>query len=114
MNKSLITCLALLISVSGAWADPVGTWEISMEGPGGTLVNYLTIRKEGDSHFGSMRTPQGEAEIGELEVDDDHIEFAFSPVATMTFSYECDVEGDVLTGKVTTPRGTMMFAGTRQ
>lgn len=114
MNKSLIIWLALLVPVSSAWADPVGTWEISMDGPGGTLVNYLTIRREGDSHFASMATAQGEAEIGEIQVDGDHVEFEFSPAATMTFNYECDVEGDELTGKATTPRGVLTFTGTRQ
>lgn len=115
--KNGLLLLALLFAAASAWADPVGTWKISMEGPGGTHVNYLTIRKEGDSHFASMKSPQGEAEIGEIQVDGDHIEFAFSRamgLRTMTMSYVCDVDGDTLTGKATTPRGTLPFTGRRQ
>jgi hypothetical protein len=117
MKLNLILFPMLLFFAMCASADPVGTWKISMEGPMGTMVNHLTIRKEGDAHFASMATPQGEAEIGELEVDGDHFEFAFSRTMgarTMTMSYACDVEGDTLTGTTTTPRGKLPFTGTRQ
>ena len=117
MRYKIFASLVMLISTLAAWADPIGTWEISMDGPGGTMVNYLTIRKEGDTHFASMASSQGEAEIGEIQVDGDHIEFEFSRemgARTMTMSYQCDVDGDTLTGEVTTMRGTLPFTGTRQ
>jgi len=117
MRQKLFVCLALLVSTSVVWADPVGTWEISMDGPGGNMVNYLTIRKEGNAHYASMANPQGEAEIGEIQVTGDHIEFTFSRemgTHKMTFSYQCDVEGDTLTGTATTPRATLPFTGIRQ
>jgi len=117
MRYRLFATLVLLLSTSAAWADPLGTWEISMDGPGGTMVNHLTIRKEGDAHFATMANSQGEAEIGEIQVDGDHIEFVFSRAIgtqTMTMSYQCDVDGDILTGQVTTARGTLPFTGVRQ
>jgi hypothetical protein len=117
MKQKLFVMLMLLVSTSTVLADPVGTWEISMDGPGGTMVNYLTIRKEGNAHYASMANPQGEAEIGEIQVTGDHIEFTFSRemgTRVMNMSYKCDVEGDVLTGTATTPRGTLPFTGIRQ
>lgn len=116
MRQKLIVCILMLISASVAFADPVGTWQISMQGPGGTMVNVLTIRKQADGHFASMANSYGEAEIGEIQVNGDHIEFSFSPAGAsrMTFSYVGDVDGDTLTGKATTPRGTLPFTGIRQ
>lgn len=117
MKKNLFISFAFLLSTASAWADPVGTWEISMKGPGGTQTNLLTIRKEGQSHYASLATPQGEAEIGEIQVDGDHFEFSFSRTAgtyTLNFSYDGDVEGDTMKGNATTSRGTMPFSGTRQ
>jgi len=117
MRNKILASLVVLISASTAWANPIGTWEISMDGPGGTMVNFLTIRKEGDAHFASMASSQGEAEIGEIQVNGDHIEFVFSRAmgtSMLTMSYQCDVDGDTLTGEVTTMRGTRPFTGTRQ
>ena len=117
MKLNSLVVAVLLFFATSASADPLGTWKILMDGPGGTQENYLTIRKEGESHFASMATPQGEAEVGEVQVDGDHIEFDFSRTMgsyTMTMSYVCDVDGDTLAGKVTTSRGTIPFTGERQ
>ncbi len=119
MKKYLIIIIsAALLLATSASADPVGIWEITMDGPGGKRVNHLTIRKEGDKHFASMAMPQGEVDIGEIRVEGDHIEITVAPVKdypTMTYSYACDVDGDNLTGQVRTPRrGTLPFTGIRQ
>ncbi len=117
MKRYSLLFLALLAFTTSVQADPVGTWEITMDGPAGKQVNRLTIREEGDKHFATMATPQGEADVGELQVDGDHIEFVIAPVKDypmMRFSYTADVVGDTLTGSVTTPRGTLPFTGTRK
>lgn len=117
MTRSIFIFIILLVSATNSWADPIGTWEITMEGPMGPMVNHLTIREEGGLHFASMATPQGEAEIGEIQVDGDHVEFSFSRAMgprTMTMSYVCDVDGDTMIGKAISPRGELPFTGTRQ
>ena len=88
-----------------------------MDGPQGKQVNLLTIREEGGKHFATMAMPQGEADLGELQVDGDHIEFTVAPVKgyPMTiFRYSADVADDTMTGSITTPRTTFQFTGMRR
>ena len=117
MNRNSILLIVLLAFTTIVHADPIGTWEITMDGPQGKQVNLLTIRDEGGKHFATMAMPQGEVDVGELQVDGDHIEFTVAPVKDypmMIFRYSADVDDNTMTGRVTTPRATIQFTGTRQ
>ncbi len=118
ISGALVFALNLGIVVSGcsqeAEPDPVGVWNL----------------KSGDSQASTGRIPtsllQVEEVDGEIEAQLTSIRDRFLPVddflvegATMSFAfgayeYDLEIDGDLVTGTVVSPRGTEPVSGRRQ
>jgi hypothetical protein len=117
MNYQNILLLTNVLLATPCWADVAGTWLVSMQGPGGTRTNELTIQNQNGAHFATMASPQGSMDIGEIQVNGNSLKFRFSrtfPGGEINMHYQGEVSGDQMTGTVTTMRGILPFQGVRQ
>ena len=107
----------LAIAATSVWAgDVVGTWEISSETPRGPRTQELTIHEADGVYGGTITGRRGEMDVGVVKVDDDMFSFArtvSTPNGDFALSYAGKVDGDSISGTVTTPRGANQFTGKR-
>jgi hypothetical protein len=103
-----ILSMALLLAVCGLASaadkvDAVGTWKCEYEIGGQKRTSTLTIKKEGDSHTGTMSWPdQKETNLKDLKLKDDTLTFsAVRKIMDMeiTVEYTLAIDGDKLKGK---------------
>ena len=92
--------LALVARAADEPAKVAGTWEMSMEGPQGTMTQTLTIEQKGEMIKGTIKGPRGETPF-EGTVKGNTISFTVkrsTPRGEMTFEYTGTVEGDTIKG----------------
>jgi len=105
-------CGILLISAGVAWAadEPAkvdGKWEMSSEGPNGTMTQTLTIQQDGGTIKGTLTGRRGEAPL-EGTVTGNNVSFTVKRQTqngdTMVLEYTATVDGDSMKGKVHSER----------
>jgi len=97
--------LLLMLAGSALAADEpakvAGTWEMSSEGPNGTMTQTLTIQQDGSTIKGTLSGRRGDAPF-EGTVTGNKISFTVkreTPNGTFVTEYTATVDGDSMTGK---------------
>ncbi len=110
MKRSMILLAALCVvglafSLVAAAQEPAkvaGNWEMSMEGPRGTMTQTLALEQDGKNLKGTLKGQRGEAPVtGTL--DGNKITFTVTretPNGTRTMEYTGTVDGDAMKGTV--------------
>ncbi len=98
-------------------ANVAGKWEMTSEGPNGTMTQTLTIQQDGATIKGTLTGRRGDAPL-EGTVTGKNVSFTVKRQTqsgdTMVFEYTATVDGDSLKGKVHSERfGDRDFTATR-
>ncbi|HXN24415.1 MAG TPA: hypothetical protein VOA41_16875 [Candidatus Dormibacteraeota bacterium] len=123
--KRTAICLAplfafALVSVMGAQraADTskvAGSWEMTSEGPQGTVAQTITIEQDGSKIKGTIKGARGEAPF-DGAIDGNKISFTVkrqTPNGEITIEYSGTVEDDSIKGTMKTPRGERPWTAKR-
>ena len=123
--KRIAICLVALCAFALAYAtraqttpdapDVAGTWEMSSQGPQGTMNQTLTIQQDGTKIKGTIKGQRGEAPF-EGTVEGNKLNFTVkrdTPNGELTLEYSGTVEGDSIKGTVKTPRGERSWTAKR-
>jgi hypothetical protein len=113
------TCLLALVLALGVpliWSGSVmaaeepaqvaGTWEMTSEGPRGTMTQTLTLQQEGRTIKGTLEGRRGPAPL-EGSITGNKISFTVkreTPNGTFTLEYSGTVDGDSMKGNVHSER----------
>ncbi len=117
--KIAAALVALFASVS-LIAEVAGTYEITIEGgQGGGMTSTLVIEKDEEGNYSAEMTGfRGETtEIDEVTVDENKFSFTITRETqrgNFSLEYSGEVDGDKITGKMSSDWGDMDFKGTRQ
>ena len=139
--RNLIAGAAALMLVAVAMpayaeAQVAGTWELSVEGPRGPQTMVLVLEMDGDEMTGTLTPQPPEGRGGRrggggdrpggggppvMEFDDGTVDgdaFTFSVTMSMrgrsfTQDFAGTVDGDQMSGTMSTPRGELPFEGKR-
>ena len=87
-------------------AKLAGTWEMTSEGPNGTMTQTLTIQQDGSTIKGTMKGQRGEVPF-EGSVTGNKISFTIkreTPNGTFTMEYAGTVDGDSIKGTIHSER----------
>jgi hypothetical protein len=115
LMNSLVPVLACGLLLMGAVkvlaadepAKVGGTWEMSSEGPNGTMTSTLTIQQDGGSIKGTVTGRRGDAPL-EGTVAGNNVSFTVKRQTqngdTMVIEYTATVGGDSMKGKVHSER----------
>ena len=128
---AVATVLLTLVAPTPAVAQVAGTWVLSAEGPRGPLMMTLVLEVEEQGLEGTltMQPRGGGPRRGgprgggppEMVLSDGAVEgasFSFTVTMSMrgnsiTQEFSGSVDGDEMSGTITTPRGERPFSGTR-
>ncbi len=98
----LVLCLAVAAAAQDKDANVAGTWEMSMQGPRGTMTQTLTLEQTGKDLKGTLKGMRGESPV-EGTVDGNKINFTVkrqTPNGERTIPYTGTVDGDNIKGTV--------------
>jgi len=109
-----LACLALVFPLAAQeTANVAGTWEMTNETARGTQTSTFTFEQEGSVLTGSVEGRMGSAPISSGSVEGNVVTFSVirgrANSQTMEFKYTGTVDGDTITGSMTTPRGAREF-----
>ncbi len=93
-----------------------GTYNITVSTPMGAQQGKLTLKTEGNSLSGTNESAMGTSTLMNGKVSDNEVqwdEMAKTPMGEIKISFKGTVEGDKISGQVTTPFGPAPFEGTR-
>ena len=128
---AVATVLLTLVAPTPAVAQVAGTWVLSAEGPRGSLMMTLVLEVEEQGLEGTLTMqprgggPRGGGPRGgsppQMVLSDGAVEgasFSFTVTMSMrgnsiTQEFSGSVDGDEMSGTITTPRGERPFSGTR-
>ncbi len=119
MGRCVVFVLMWMGVSIAAMADShgvVGTWTLEVDTPRGIQHPTLQILANGDEYHGSYTGQRGELKIDAINVDGLTFSFPLKvtlPMGEMDFMYEGQVDGDVMTGEIGNPGGTIPFSGVR-
>lgn len=91
-----------LVAAAQEPAKVAGSWELSMEGPQGTMTQNMTLEEDGKTIKGTIKGRRGESPL-EGTVDGNKVTFTVkreTPNGTMTTEYNATVDGDNMKGTV--------------
>lgn len=114
--RSLLFTLLLIFTTPTLADDLIGTWTLTSESPRGVRQSQFIVRKDGD---GLAETLKGRRtrEIAEIKRSGDTFSFDIefdTAMGSLKLAYQGKIDGDTLSGMVTTPRGERPFKGVRQ
>lgn len=123
--KRIAICFAALCAFALAYAtrartapdapDVAGTWEMTAEGPQGTISQTLTIQQDGTKIKGTIKGQRGEAPF-EGTAEGNTLNFTVkrdTPNGEFRIEYSGTVEGDSIKGTMKTPRGERPWTAKR-
>lgn len=124
MNKivcGVVGAVVCLLLASPTWAQETanvaGKWEMTNQTPRGTQTSTFTFEQEGSVLTGSVEGRMGSTPISSGLVEGNVVTFSLvrsrGNSQTMEFKYTGTVDGDTITGSMTTPRGAREFTMTR-
>ena len=93
-----------------------GTWNCTMDTPMGAGAVVLTLKTEGSSLSGTLKSDQGEMEFTDGTVDGNNLSWTVSikEPMPMDIATKATIDGDSLTGEATLGSfGSAKLAGTR-
>ncbi|MCY3591161.1 MAG: hypothetical protein OXH32_05930 [Acidobacteria bacterium] len=122
MRQSILIAAAVTLALTPAAlaadnAPVLGKWESTTETPQRTFQVVFEFTEVDGDLKGTWRNPRGpNGELMNLSWDGETFSFERDIEAggqVFRLSYEATVDGDTMSGKVTTPRGERAFTATR-
>ena len=111
----ILAATSILLAGCVASAPPaVGVWDIQLNTPLGAQSVVLTVDSDGT---GSLNGAQGQQNLDSITLDGNTLGFEISAQPqgqAITLTFSGTIDGDALTGEVTTPMGAMPMTGTRR
>jgi hypothetical protein len=115
----LIGALVLAIvsvTVPYAQTDVTGAWELTINGPQGSITADASLKQTGDKLTGTFSSPQGEVEVAGT-VTGNALRIQFN-VATqqgpLDIIMTADIDGDSMKGVIDFSMGTADFTGKKK
>jgi len=113
---ALALCLlgAALVAQAGGNADVVGTWNLEFNDGSSVVHPTLTLAESNGALSGQWSGPRGTADLRDAKYADGALTFKFKQkvmVREVDFSFSGKVDGDKLSGNLTTPRGEIPVTG---
>ena len=100
--------------VSGDVSKVIGTWEYTLETPGGERTGTINIEGDQSGLEGTLVNSQGdERELQSLSFDGTTLSFIVQPSQGPSLSVSVTVEGDTFDGTVSTPGPSLDISGER-
>lgn len=115
---AMAAVVAGLVVASTAWAQEAetanvaGKWEMTSETPRGTRTSTFTFEQEGTVLTGTVEGGRGSTPISSGSVEGNVITFKVvrgMGDRSMELTYTGTLDGDTITGSVSTPRGEREF-----
>jgi predicted secreted protein len=99
---ALALCLTVMAAAQEKGASVAGSWEMSMQGPQGTMTQTLTLEQTGKDIKGTLKGMRGESPV-EGTIEGNKINFTVkrqTPNGERTIPYAGTVDGDNMKGTV--------------
>ena len=128
----VLTVTAMLAVPAAAQTDVTGKWELTFESPRGQVTQVMMLEQDGSTVVGTIEGGgmgrgrggggrgggggPGAFDIEDGMIDGDTITFVIVRSfgdRSMTMEYVGTVDGDAITGTMSTPRGEMEFSAVR-
>lgn len=96
--------------------DLSGTWNLTFDLGDQALPATLTLRQQGERFTGTLQSALGSSEISDGAVGTDGFRFTTNVTfggESFTITVSGKVQGNQMSGTVSSPRGTVSFTGTR-
>ena len=93
-------------------ANVAGKWELTTESPRGTQTSTFTFEQEGNVLTGTVVTQRGESPINSGSVEGNVVTFTIvrgMGDRSTEMTYTGTLDGDTITGSMSTPRGDREF-----
>jgi len=104
----------LAIAVPAVAQDVSGVWEASFEGRGARTL-AITLAQDGMYLTGSAQMPRGEGIVSEGMIHGNEVMFTLSAGGgLLTLELKGTVDGDTMTGTLTSPRGEVPWTAKRK
>ena len=98
--------------------DVTGIWNLTMEGPQGSMDFTATFKQDGEKVTGTQSNPMGGQDTLEGTIKGDKLEYVLKVDMggqTMSITFSATVDGDTLKGSMSMgDMGTMPFSGKRK
>ncbi len=114
--SALACALVCLVVASPVWAQETanvaGKWQLTTESPRGTQTSTFTFEQEGNVLTGTVVTQRGESPINSGSVEGNVVTFTIvrrMGDRSMEMAYTGTLDGDTITGSMSTPRGDREF-----
>lgn len=93
-----------------------GQWDIAVDTPMGVQKSVLTLQADGETLTGSQQSQFGNTPLKNGAVDGDKLSWTLSPMIPfpMTLKFEAAINGDSISGTVTTAMGSSPLSGSRK
>ena len=114
---SALIALAFAATVASAQANIAGSWELSVTGPDGGVINAnADLKQDGDNISGTISTPQGSVDL-KGTYKDKKLEMAFSiqgPNGAMDVKVNGEVDGSDMKGVIDFGMGMADFTAKKK
>jgi hypothetical protein len=114
-----VVCAMALVLAAAGYAQQAtkvaGKWEMTTEGPQGTMTSTMVIEQDGEKIKGKLEGPRGEISF-EGSIKGNQIAFTVkrqSPQGEVVVEYSGKVEGDTMKGTRKGPRGETEWSAKR-
>ena len=94
----------------------IGTWALEVSAPRGVQHPTLKVAGDKDSYHGVLTGRRGQLPIKEMQVEENTFSFPLkvpTPMGEFELHYRGQIDGDLMQGKIDTPRGSIPFTGKR-
>jgi hypothetical protein len=113
---STLFALAFATALLSAQSNIAGSWELTINGPEGSLNATAALKQDGDNLTGTITSPQGTAELkGTYKAK--KVELAFtitSPQGELPIKVNGDVDGDDMKGIIDFGMGMADFTAKKK
>jgi len=112
---TLIMGLVLAVAPS-AQAGLAGNWDLTINGPQGSITATATMKQDGEKVSGTLTSPQGEVEMaGTMKGTTLTMAFTVqSPNGALDIKVNAEVAGDEMKGMMDFGMGTADFTGKKK
>ena len=119
MSRGIAAALFGLILASAtlqAQNDVSGSWDLTINGPQGSITAGATLKQTGDIVTGTLSSPQGDAEVkGSIKGATLSLAFTVqSPQGALDIKITGEVDGKTMKGVIDFGAGTADFTGTKK
>jgi hypothetical protein len=116
INGLMALCLIILVGCAGGVSPAVGTWDLALATPLGSLPAVLVMSENGAGSLSSAEL--GSAQISDIVFDGNLVSFPLDleiqEDVTLSLQFSATIAGDMLEGEATSDFGPFAVTGSRQ